>query len=300
MIPTDLPRLPAGLIARAVSDALAEDLGLAGDITTDATVAADAQANAVLASRQTGVVAGLDLAEAAFRALDPAIMFKVEKPDGSRLQPGDVIARVSGSARAILTAERVALNYLGRLSGIASLTRRYADAVAGTRASIVDTRKTTPGLRAFEKYAVRCGGGRNHRTGLFDAILIKDNHIVAAGGVAEAIAGARAHAGHLVKIEVEVDTLAQLEVVLSHGADAVLLDNMDPQSLAKAVQMVAGRAVTEASGGVNLSTVRAIAETGVDLISVGALTHSAPVLDVGLDFLPLTAGTTVPKGKVRS
>lgn len=299
MIPADLPRLAPGLIARAVSDALAEDLGLAGDITTDATVAADAQANAVLASRQMGVVAGLDLAEAAFRALDPAIRFTVEKSDGARLEPGDVIARLSGSARAILTAERVALNYLGRLSGIASLTRRYVDAVAGTTAAIVDTRKTTPGLRAFEKYAVRCGGGRNHRAGLFDAILIKDNHIVAAGGVAEAIAGARAHAGHLVKVEIEVDTLAQLEVVLSHGADAVLLDNMDPQTLAKAVHMVSGRALTEASGGVNLSTVRAIAETGVDLISVGALTHSAPVLDVGLDFIPLTTGNPTPKAKVR-
>jgi nicotinate-nucleotide pyrophosphorylase (carboxylating) len=195
-----------------------------------------------------------------------------------------VVARISGNARAILTGERVALNYLGRLSGIASLTRRYVDAVAGTKAAIADTRKTTPGLRAFEKYAVRCGGGQNHRTGLFDAILIKDNHIVAAGGVETAIARARAYAGHMVKIEVEVDTLDQLALVLNHKVDAVLLDNMALDTLAKAVKMVGGRLITEASGGVSLTTVRAIADSGVDLISVGALTHSASVLDLGLDF----------------
>ena len=195
-----------------------------------------------------------------------------------------MVAEISGNARALLSAERVALNYMGRMSGIATLTRQYVDLVRGTRASIVDTRKTTPGLRAFEKYAVRCGGGRNHRTGLFDAILIKDNHIVAAGGVAKAISAARAAAGHMVKVEVEVDTLEQLDIVLSHDVDAVLLDNMTPAELTKAVKRVDGKCLTEASGGVNLDTVRAIAQSGVDLISVGALTHSAAVLDLGLDF----------------
>ena len=279
-----LPRLPKALVQRAVTDALAEDLGLAGDLTTDATVAADATAEAVIASRQTGVIAGLDLAEAAFAAMDSGLRFERVKADGATVEPGNVVARISGNARAILTGERVALNYLGRLSGIASLTRRYVDAISGTNAAIADTRKTTPGLRAFEKYAVRCGGGQNHRTGLFDAILIKDNHIVAAGGVEAAIARARAYAGHMVKIEVEVDTLDQLALVLKHKVDAVLLDNMVPETLSVAVAMVDGRAITEASGGVSLATVRAIAESGVDLISVGALTHSAPVLDLGLDF----------------
>jgi nicotinate-nucleotide pyrophosphorylase (carboxylating) len=276
--------LPKALVARAVADALAEDLGLAGDLTTDATVAADAHADAVIASRQAGVIAGLDLAQAAFAAMDASVRFERVKADGDRVDEGDVVACISGNARAILTGERVALNYLGRLSGIASLTRRYVDAIAGTTAAIADTRKTTPGLRAFEKYAVRCGGGQNHRTGLFDAILIKDNHIVAAGGVETAIARARAYAGHMVKIEVEVDTLDQLALVLNHKVDAVLLDNMAPDTLAKAVKMVGGRVITEASGGVSLTTVRAIADSGVDLISVGALTHSASVLDLGLDF----------------
>jgi nicotinate-nucleotide pyrophosphorylase (carboxylating) len=276
--------LPKALVARAVADALAEDLGLAGDLTTDATVAADAHADAVIASRQAGVIAGLDLAEEAFATMDESVRFERVKADGDRVDKGDVVARISGNARAILTGERVALNYLGRLSGIASLTRRYVDAIAGTKAAIADTRKTTPGLRAFEKYAVRCGGGQNHRTGLFDAILIKDNHIVAAGGVETAIARARAYAGHMVKIEVEVDTLDQLALVLNHKVDAVLLDNMALDTLAKAVKMVGGRLITEASGGVSLTTVRAIADSGVDLISVGALTHSASVLDLGLDF----------------
>jgi nicotinate-nucleotide pyrophosphorylase (carboxylating) len=283
----NLPRLPKALVAKAVADALAEDLGLAGDLTTDATVAANASCQAVIASRQPGVIAGLDLAQAAFAAMDGTVQFERVKADGDRVDQGDVVARIAGNARAILTGERVALNYLGRLSGIASLTRRYVDAIAGTHAAIADTRKTTPGLRAFEKLAVRCGGGQNHRTGLFDAILIKDNHIVAAGGVETAIARARAYAGHLVKIEVEVDTLDQLALVLKHKVDAVLLDNMAPAMLVTAVKMVGGKAITEASGGVNLKTVRAIAESGVDLISVGALTHSAPVLDLGLDFQEL-------------
>jgi nicotinate-nucleotide pyrophosphorylase (carboxylating) len=283
-------RLPRIIVTRAVADALAEDLGLAGDITTDATVDAGATAKAVIAARRPGVLAGLDLAEAAFAAMDPSIMFTRAKADGDRIASGDVVASISGNARAILTGERVALNYLGRMSGIATLTRHYVDAIAGTKAAIVDTRKTTPGLRAFEKYAVRCGGGQNHRTGLFDAILIKDNHIVAAGGVEAALTRARAGAGHMVKIEIEVDTLQQLDHVLEHKVDVILLDNMPPETLREAVARVAGRALTEASGGVNLDTVRDIAEAGVDLISVGALTHSAPVLDLGLDFEPGSLG----------
>lgn len=279
-----LAPLPRPLVATAVAEALAEDLGLVGDVTTNATIPADAQSTALLKARAPGFVSGLALARAAFHALDPALAFTVTKPDGGIVATGDTIAEISGSARAILSAERVALNFMGRMSGIATLTARYVAAVAGTRAAIVDTRKTTPGLRAFEKYAVRCGGGRNHRIGLFDAVLIKDNHIIAAGGLERAIKAARDHAGHILKIEVEVDTLEQLERVLQHRVDAVLLDNMSPETLKKAVTMVAGRSLTEASGGVNLDSVRDIAETGVDLISVGALTHSAPVLDLGLDF----------------
>lgn len=276
-----LPRL---LVSRAVEQALAEDLGTRGDLTTDATVRADAAAAATFGARREGVISGLAVAAAAFQAVDPRVVFEPLARDGDAIAAGAVVARVSGPARALLTAERVALNFLCHMSGIATLTRRYVDAVAGTGARIVDTRKTTPGLRAFEKYAVRCGGGSNHRSGLYDAILIKDNHIVAAGGVAAAIAAARAHAGHTVKIEIEVDDLDALETALDRPIDAVLLDNMDVSLLRQAVEMVAGRALTEASGGVTLATVRAIAETGVDLISVGALTHSAPILDLGLDF----------------
>ena len=276
--------LAYGLIQRAVADALAEDLGLAGDITTDATVPAAAKARALFAARKPGVISGLAVAAEAFRALDARLKFIPEVADGTSVASGACVATVQGSARAILTGERVALNFLGRMSGIATLTRRYVDMISGTHATIVDTRKTTPGLRAFEKYAVRCGGGMNHRVGLFDAILIKDNHIVAAGGLITAIEAARARAGHLVKIEVEVDTLDQLDEVLRHRVDVVLLDNMTPAQLKEAVARVAGRMLTEASGGVNLDTVRAIAHSGVDLISVGALTHSAPVLDLGLDF----------------
>jgi nicotinate-nucleotide pyrophosphorylase (carboxylating) len=280
-----LPALPQHLVDIAVRAALDEDLGLAGDITTNAIVPPSARAKAVIAARKPGVVSGLALAEAAFRAVGTDTSFIVEIDDGEAVTPGDIIARISGNARALLSAERVALNFMGRMSGIATLTRRYVDAVAGTNAKIVDTRKTTPGLRAFEKYAVRCGGGHNHRVGLFDAVLIKDNHIVAAGSVKAAIASATASAGHMTKIEVEVDTLAQLEIVMREKVDCVLLDNMKSADLAKAVKIVAGRCLTEASGGVSLDTVHDIAATGVDLISVGALTHSAPVLDLGLDFI---------------
>ncbi len=279
-------RLPRELVEAAVAAALAEDLGLAGDITSEATIPAGARASGVIATRKAGVVAGTQLVEAAFKALDAETSVEVLIADGGQLKPGDVIARVSGNARALLGAERVALNFLGHLSGIATLTRAYVDKIRGTRARIIDTRKTTPGLRAFEKHAVRAGGALNHRFGLYDAILIKDNHIAAAGGIAKAMTGIRSRAGHMVKIEVEVTTLAELDEALAQKPDAVLLDNMPVPMLKAAVDKVAGRTVTEASGGVTLDTVRQIAETGVDLISVGALTHSAPSLDVGLDFEP--------------
>lgn len=281
----DLPRiLPHGLIREAVAHALAEDLGAAGDITSAATVPAGAEARAAIAVRQRGVVAGLAVAQAAFAEADPAIRFAAEAVDGAAVAAGAVAARVAGPARGILAAERVALNFLCRMSGIATLTRAHVDAVAGTGAVIVDTRKTTPGLRALEKYAVTCGGGQNHRFGLYDAVLIKDNHVAAAGGVGAAVRAAKARVGHMVKIEVEVDTLDQLDEALSAGADIVMLDNMDLAAMREAVARTAGRAVLEASGRVSLDTVRAVAETGVDLISVGALTHSAPILDFGLDF----------------
>jgi nicotinate-nucleotide pyrophosphorylase (carboxylating) len=278
-------RLSRELVEAAVAAALAEDLGLAGDLTSEATIPAGAWASGVIATRKAGVVAGTQLVEAAFRALDAETSVEVLIADGGQVKPGDVIARVSGNARALLGAERVALNFLGHLSGIATLTRAYVDKMRGTRARIIDTRKTTPGLRAFEKHAVRAGGGLNHRFGLYDAILIKDNHI-AVGGIAKAMTGIRSRAGHLVKIEVEVTTLAELDEALAQKPDAVLLDNMPVPMLKAAVDKVAGRTVTEASGGVTLDTVRQIAETGVDLISVGALTHSAPSLDVGLEFVP--------------
>lgn len=272
------------MIRDAVNAALAEDLGLAGDITTSAIIPAGVKASAVIAARQAGRIAGLPLAVAAFRALDANVRFEPRLRDGEDAEAGAVIAAVSGEARALLTAERVALNFLGHLSGIATKTGVFAQAIAGTKAKITCTRKTTPGLRAFEKYAVRAGGGVNHRYGLFDAILIKDNHIAAAGGIGAAIERALAAAGHMVKIEVEVDNLAQLEEALRYPIDAVLLDNMSIAGLAQAVALAAGSVTLEASGGVTLETVRPIAGTGVDLISAGGLTHSAPRLDVALDF----------------
>jgi nicotinate-nucleotide pyrophosphorylase (carboxylating) len=272
------------LIQDAVRAALAEDLGRAGDVTTQAIIPAAVGARAVIAAREAGVVAGLPLARAAFLAMDERIGFEGWREDGAEVAPGEIIARIEGPARAILSAERVALNYLGRLSGVATLTARYADRVAHTQAKVCDTRKTTPMMRAFEKYAVRCGGGANHRFGLDDAVLIKDNHIAVAGGVVPALRAAKNFVGHLTKIEIEVDTLDQLREVLDEGADAVLLDNMRPDALREAVAMVGGAMICEASGGVTLETIAAIAETGVDLISVGALTHSARVLDLGLDI----------------
>src|SRR5690606_35692833 len=278
------------LLADIVRAALAEDLGRTGDITSAACIPADRRARAQLVARRDGRLAGLEAAEAAFRLMDGGIRFTAHRQDGEALRAGDALATVEGPARTILAAERVALNFVGRLSGIATLTAAYVAEVAHTRARICDTRKTTPGLRALEKYAVACGGGLNHRFGLDDAILIKDNHIAVAGGVRPALRAAKAAAGHLVKIEIEVDTLEQLAEVIEEGADVVMLDNMPPAMLAEAVAMVGGRMRTEASGGVDLSTVRAIAETGVDAISVGALTHSAPVLDIGLDIAVDGAG----------
>ena len=279
-----LQRLPHLLIEDLVRNTLLEDLGRAGDITTDAIVPADARATTNLVARQPGVVAGLDLAALAFRLVDPAIVFTEHKQDGSRLSPGDVIATVSGPARGMLTAERTALNFLCRLSGIASSTAQLVEAVAGTKTRITCTRKTTPLMRTIEKYAVRCGGGANHRFGLDDAVLIKDNHVAVAGSVSEAIRRARAHVGHLVKIEVEVDTLAQFEEALSVGADVVLLDNMGPDLLRQAVAINQGRAILEASGRITRETAAAIAASGVDLIACGWITHSAPILDIGLDY----------------
>ena len=272
------------IIEPAVRAALNEDLGLAGDVTTNSVIGPDVKASGLFATRKPGVVSGLKVAETAFRMLDPNVRFEIVHPDGTNAPGKSPLARVHGTARALLSAERVALNFVGRMSGIATLTRQYVDAVAGTKAVIIDTRKTTPNLRAFEKYAVRCGGGMNHRVGLFDAVLIKDNHIAVAGGVSPAIEAVRSRVGHLVKIQVEVDTLEQLKEAMGHKIDAVLLDNMSPDTLREAVKIVAGRAVTEASGGINLQTLRAVAESGVDIISSGALTHSAAVLDIGLDF----------------
>jgi nicotinate-nucleotide pyrophosphorylase (carboxylating) len=275
--------LPDLLIEPVVRAALAEDLGRAGDVTAQACIPADQRIAAVFAARGGGRVAGLACARLAVTALDPTARFETIVDDGVDAPAGAVLARVEANARQLLTAERTALNLLGRLCGVATLTRAYVRAVEGTGARIADTRKTTPGLRALEKYAVKCGGGVNHRFGLDDAILIKDNHVAACGSVGEALRRARAHVGHLMKIEVEVDRLDQLEEALPHAPDVVLLDNFGLDDLRAAVALAKGRAVLEASGGVNLQTVRAIGETGVDVISVGALTHSAPVLDVGLD-----------------
>jgi nicotinate-nucleotide pyrophosphorylase (carboxylating) len=281
-----IPPLPRVMLEPLVRAALLEDLGRAGDLTTDSIVPPDQRATMTIRARQHGIVAGMDLAHLAFALLDPSIALRVEKPDGSVLAPGDIVGTLEGPARGLLTAERTALNFLCHLSGIASVTRAIVDSVGPHKAKIVDTRKTTPGLRAIEKYAVRVGGGGNHRFGLDDAVLIKDNHVAVAGGIRAAIERAKAGVGHLVKIEVEVDTLEQLAEALAVGIDAVLLDNMGPAMLREAVAMVAGRAITEASGRVTPETAPAIAASGVDLISVGWLTHSAPVLDLGLDFEP--------------
>ena len=272
------------IVEPIVRAALLEDLGRAGDITTEAVVSAGATVEAVIAARQPGVLAGLDAALLCFELLDPGLQIDRQRADGERISRGETVARISGRARGVLGAERTALNLLSRMSGVATATRALADAIAGHKARIVCTRKTTPGLRVLEKEAVRLGGGANHRFGLDDAMLIKDNHVGLAGGVREALARARRHAGHLVKIELEVDTLDQLAEALDVGVDAVLLDNMTPETLRRAVAMVDGRAVTEASGRITLETAPQIAATGVDLISSGWITHSAPILDLGLDI----------------
>jgi nicotinate-nucleotide pyrophosphorylase (carboxylating) len=277
------PPLPDLILDPIIRLALTEDLGRAGDLTTDATIAPGTQMRAEIRARKAGILAGMDAAAYALKLVDPAVELDVHINDGGKLAPGAAIAALSGPARSILTAERTMLNFLGRLSGIATLTGEFVEKVSGTDATIVCTRKTTPGHRAVEKRAVRCGGGTSHRYGLDDAILIKDNHIAACGSISEALKRAHAYAGHLRMIEIEVDTLEQLEEALPHKPHAVLLDNMDTGTLKKAVAMIDGTCKAEASGGVNLETVAGIAATGVDYISVGALTHSASNLDVGLD-----------------
>ena len=272
-------------IERAVRAALEEDLGHGRDITSECLIPLSEHATATLTAREDGILCGLMLALSAFSLTDIEFDMTVEKQDGDELKAGDVIAEITGPARSLMTAERVALNFLTHLSGIATLTHRFVSEIEGTGAEICDTRKTIPGLRMFQKYAVSIGGGSNHRFGLDDAILIKDNHIAIAGGISQSLDQAYMLAGHTVKIEIEVDTLEQLQEVLDNGkADIVMLDNMSPETLKKGVEMVNGAMVIEASGGVNLDTVRAIGETGVHYISVGALTHSAPSLDIGLDI----------------
>ena len=284
-----MPILPYSMIFEdIVRRALLEDIGRGGDLTTDAIVSDSDTAAASIVARQAGRVAGLEVARLAFRLLDPEVKFEILAADGADAEKGDQLAIITGPARPILTGERTALNFLGRLSGVATVTRDVVERVARVaphRARVVCTRKTTPGLRLLEKYAVRAGGGSNHRFGLDDAVLIKDNHIVAAGGdVGEAIRRVRCHVGHMVKVEVEVDTLEQLEIALKENIDAVLLDNMDVPTLREAVSAVNNKALTEASGGITPDTAADIASTGVDLMSIGWLTHSAPALDVSLDF----------------
>lgn len=276
---------PDSVIQDAIRAALREDVGRAGDITTDSIVPVDAVARARISTRRGGVVAGLDIAVRCLRTLDPDLEARCVAADGDLVAADTELVIVEGRARAILTGERTALNFLGHLSGIATATRQVVDAISHTRARVVDTRKTTPGLRVLEKYAVRAGGGANHRFGLDDAVLIKDNHVALVGGVANAVARARLETGHLVMIELEVDDLGQLDEALDLGVDVILLDNMTVPELREAVRRTGGRATLEASGGITVASAAAIAETGVDLISVGWLTHSAPALDVGLDLL---------------
>jgi nicotinate-nucleotide pyrophosphorylase (carboxylating) len=281
---TSVAPLSSFIIEPLVRMALAEDLGRAGDITSDSTVPETARAVVVIAAREEGRIAGLDIAEAAFRMVDPTLNITRLIREGADVKKGDEVMKVEGRARSILTAERVALNFMGHMSGVATLTLQMVRAVGNHKAKIAATRKTLPGLRAVQKYAVMVGGGIPHRYGLDDAVLIKDNHIAMSGGVRNAIRNAKAHIGHTVKIEVEVDTLDQLAEVLEEGVDIVMLDNMTGEQMRKAVEMVGGRAVVEASGGVTLARIPEIAATGVDLISSGAVTHSAPNFDVGLDY----------------
>ncbi|MGE3246532.1 MAG: carboxylating nicotinate-nucleotide diphosphorylase [Beijerinckiaceae bacterium] len=282
---TNKPFLYPLIIEKAVRAALEEDIGRAGDITSIATIPADMQARCVMAPRKPGVVCGLSVAEMAFKLVDPAISFEYLAEDGQYFDKVRTpVARITGNARAILTAERTALNFISHMSGVATQTAKFVDLVKHTNAKICCTRKTTPNLRAFEKYAIRCGGGLNHRFGLDDAFLIKDNHIAVCGGIKQALQACKAHAGHLVKIEIEVDGLDQLREVIAEGADVVLFDNMTPEQMAEGVKMIGGKMRTEASGGINIESVKAVAESGVDMISSGALTHSSAILDIGLDI----------------
>jgi len=286
--------IPPEYLQGAVHRALQEDAGR-GDVTTEAIVPANAQGAAVIIAKAAGIICGLSPCEACFRTLDPDLVFTVKTEDGRAVEPGAIVADIEGRLRPILTAERAALNFLQRLSGIATLTARFVERVQGTKAVILDTRKTTPGLRLFEKYAVRCGGGHNHRFGLDDGILIKDNHTDAAGGVGEAVRRMRAAQGKRpLPIEVEVEALDQIEVALAAGAAMLLLDNFSVDDLRRAVDLVEGRAELEASGGVTLESVRAVAETGVDYISVGRLTHSAPALDLSLEVTRVTSPDSAP------
>ena len=273
------------LFESAVRAALAEDLGRAGDITTLACIPAGRKAIAVLAPRKPGVICGLAVAEAAFRIVDPHVTFEYLAADGDYIEtPRTAVARISGDARAILTAERTALNFISHMSGVATATSKLVALTKHTKSKVICTRKTTPNLRALEKYAVRCGGGMNHRFGLDDAVLIKDNHIAVCGGIRQALQAAKAYAGHMVKIEIEVDNLDQLKEVIAEGADVVLFDNMSPEDMRKGVEMIGGRMKTEASGGISAESAKAVAESGVDMLSSGALTHSSPILDIGLDI----------------
>jgi nicotinate-nucleotide pyrophosphorylase (carboxylating) len=278
------PSIPRWLLEELVRRALEEDLGQAGDLTSEAVVPPELDATGVIVARAAGCLCGVETAAAAFRAVDETVEFEAKRGDGDDIAGGEEIARVHGRARSLLAAERTALNFLSHLSGIATATRELVRRIEGSRARVTCTRKTTPGLRALEKYAVRIGGGRNHRFGLDDAILIKDNHLTVAGGVGAAVQKARAAAGHAMKVEVEVEDLAQLEEALAAGADIVLLDNMPVAELTEAVARCRGRALTEASGGIDADTIAEVAATGVDLISVGWITHSAPALDLALDL----------------
>jgi nicotinate-nucleotide pyrophosphorylase (carboxylating) len=273
------------LYDNAVRAALEEDLGRAGDITTLACIPPGRKAVAVLAPRKPGVICGLAVAETAFRIVDPNVTFEYLAADGDYINtPRTAVARISGDARAILTAERTALNFISHMSGVASATAKLVALTKHTKAKVICTRKTTPNLRALEKYAVRCGGGMNHRFGLDDAVLIKDNHIAVCGGIAQALQAAKAYVGHMVKIEIEVDNLEQLKEVIAEGADVVLFDNMSPEEMRQGVEMIGGRMKTEASGGISAESAKAVAESGVDMLSSGALTHSSPILDIGLDI----------------
>lgn len=271
-------------VEELVRRALLEDIG-PGDITTEATIPADKQCTAVFLAKDNGVVCGHPVAQAVFRVMDPSVTYEILVPEGAEVTAGTEIARVSGNARSVITAERVALNFLQRMSGIASVTRRLSESIKYYHARLVETRKTTPGLRLVEKYAVRVGGGLNHRYGLHDAILIKDNHIAVSGGVRQAVIAARKVASHTSRIEVEVESMEQLQEALDAGADIILLDNMDPDTMRKAVELTAGKAILEASGGITADNLVEVAKSGVDIISMGALTHSVKSLDISLDVV---------------